>query len=135
MCVFCEIASHQLTAHTIYENERVMAFLDSAPINLGHILIIPKTHYLDADEVPNDLLHELMDVSKQIICAIKETFKPDGYSMMQNGGQFNDIGHYHLHVFPRYQNDGFGWISSENPYEVSENIATKIRANLQLSDL
>ena len=46
---------------------------------------------------------------------------------MQNGGEFNDIGHFHLHIFPRYQNDGFGWISNENKISVSKETANKIK--------
>ena len=46
---------------------------------------------------------------------------------MQNGGRFNDIGHYHLHIFPRYENDGFGWKFSEEAFEHSEKVAEQLR--------
>jgi len=129
MCVFCEIAKHNIDANVVYEDETVMAFLDMDPINEGYVLIIPKEHYLDVDEIPDKLLYGLMYLSKQVVSAIKKTFRPDGYSIMQNGGQFNDIGHYHLHVFPRYKDDGFGWTDSDREFEVSENIALKIKEN------
>lgn len=66
MCIFCKIANHEIEPNIVYENENVMAFLDMNPINEGHTLIIPKRHYLDADEIPDELLHELMDVSKNL---------------------------------------------------------------------
>ena len=51
----------------------VMAFLDIAPINEGHIILIPKEHYLDADDISNELFHHLMEISKDLIKAIKKT--------------------------------------------------------------
>ena len=129
MCIFCDIAEHKTKAVVVYENDDIMAFLDSSPINEGHVLIIPKKHYLDADEMPDELLSDIITVSKRIVSAIKKTYKPSGYSIMQNGGQFNDTGHYHMHVFPRYQNDGFGWTDSGEKYDSSEEVAAKIREN------
>ena len=130
MCTFCQIANHEIEVNTVYENENVMAFLDYDPINEGHTLIIPKKHFLDADEMPTELLHEIMDVSKRIVSAIKKLYGPDGYSIMQNGGEFNDIGHYHMHVFPRYQDDGFGWTDSGKEYVSSAEVAAKIKMNM-----
>lgn len=130
MCLFCEIANHKTKASVVYENENVMAFLDINPINEGHVLIIPKKHYLDADEIPDELLYEITAVSKKILIAIKKLYKPDGYSIMQNGGQFNDIGHYHMHIFPRYIMDGFGWTDSGKKQDSSDRVAAKIRENL-----
>lgn len=65
-----------------------------------------------------------------IVVALKNIYHADGYSIMQNGGKFNDIGHYHLHIFPRYENDGFGWIYGEEPKEVSSEIAKTIRERI-----
>lgn len=131
MCIFCQIVNRKINPNIVFENENIMAFLDTSPINEGHTLIIPKKHYLDADEMPNELLHELMDVSKQVVAALKMVYQPDGYSIMQNGGAFNDIGHYHMHVFPRYQGDGFGWTESEKENSQNAEIARRIRAELK----
>ncbi|MBO5208373.1 MAG: HIT family protein [Lachnospiraceae bacterium] len=127
MCIFCDIANRKMETQIVYEDELVMAFLDHEPINEGHILLIPKKHYLDVEELPKETLHHLMDISQKLVTAIKKEYRPDGYSIMQNGGAFNDIGHYHLHIFPRYSNDGFGWNSSEKQFEHSQNAADAIR--------
>ena len=58
---------------------------------------------------------------------LKEIYKPNGYSIMQNGGEFNDVGHYHLHIFPRYIGDGFGWTYGEDAKNVNAEIAKRIR--------
>lgn len=104
-----------------------MAFMDMEPINEGHVLIVPKDHYLDVEEVPTDVLNHLMAVSQKIVKAIKTTYNPDGYSIMQNGGAFNDIGHYHLHVFPRYNGDGFGWTYGEGEKSCGSEVAAKLK--------
>lgn len=57
MCVFCDIANKKIETSVVYENNNVMAFLDYEPINEGHILLIPKKHYLDVDgQIPESSL-------------------------------------------------------------------------------
>ena len=130
MCVFCDIVKRNIPVNSVYEDDEVMAFLDSDPINEGHVLLIPKEHYLDADEMPEELHTHIMLVSRRLIKAIKAAYRPQGYSIMQNGGEFNDIGHYHLHIFPRYTGDGFGWTASDEEKELSREIALRITSQL-----
>ena len=92
--------------------------------------MVPKQHYLDADEIPDELLAHLMIVSKKIIAALKKIYNPNGYSIMQNGGEFNDIGHYHMHIFPRYVGDGFGWTYGSEEKTVNSEIAKRIRKQI-----
>lgn len=128
-CIFCN--KDQIKTDFIYEDEHVMAFMDMNPINEGHVLLVPKQHYLDVDEMPDDLLAHLMIVSKKIVKTLKEIYQPNGYSIMQNGGEFNDIGHYHLHIFPRYQSDGFSWTYGSEEKSVNTEIAGRIRKQLK----
>ena len=79
-CIFCN--KENLVTDTVYEDELVMAFKDIEPINEGHILLIPKEHYLDVDEIPDETLSHLMIISKKMVSALKEVYKPDGYLMM-----------------------------------------------------
>lgn len=124
-CIFCH--KDRIVTDFVYEDEIVMAFMDMEPINEGHILLVPKEHYLDVDEIPDEVLAHLMMVSKKIVSALKETYKLDGYSIMQNGGVFNDVGHYHLHIFPRYVGDGFCWTYGNEIKNVNAEIAKRIR--------
>lgn len=57
----------------------------------------------------------IMFASAPLSMALKECYSPDGISIMQNGGYFHDANHYHMHVFPRYKNDGFGWTDPQRP--------------------
>ena len=129
-CVFCH--KEQIITDFVYEDELVMAFMDMEPINEGHILLVPKQHYLDADEIPDELLAHLMIVSKKIVKALKKIYNPNGYSIMQNGGKFNDVGHYHLHIFPRYAGDGFGWTYGSEEKTVNSEIAERIRKQINI---
>ena len=105
--------------------------MDMDPINPGHVLLIPKEHYLDIDEIPDEVLSHLTIVSKKIVTALKEIFLLDGYSIMQNGGEFNDVGHYHLHIFPRYKGDGFSWIYGSEKKKDAVDIVVEIRKRLE----
>lgn len=126
-CIFCQISDESIKANIIYQDALIMCFLDIDPINEGHVLIVPKKHYLDADEIPDETLMAIMCLSKKIVKVIKEKYSPNGYSIMQNGGAFNDIGHYHMHIFPRYKNDGFGWTFSHIKHNMSPDIAKELK--------
>ena len=95
--------------------------MDIDPVNDGHMLIIPKKHKVDLDELSINEFTRVMEISRLLVKTLKQSFELDGYSIIQNGGQFNDIGHYHMHVFPRYKDDGFGWKFNDiEPKEIKE---------------
>ncbi|MGH4137159.1 HIT family protein [Clostridium sp.] len=129
-CIFCKIVKGELPSNLVFEDDLIMCFLTNEPINEGHVLIIPKNHYLDIDEIPTEVVTSMMVLSKRIVKVIKEKYSPDGYSIMQNGGEFNDIGHYHMHVFPRYKGDGFGWTFSDKKHDFSQEIAKELKEML-----
>lgn len=111
-CLGCRLANKTEQSHIVYENALITCFLDIAPLNEGHTLILPKQHYLDVDELHTEIATAIMLVAAKISKALKLAYKPDGISVIQNGGKFNDLGHYHMHVFPRFEGDGFNWVES-----------------------
>lgn len=130
-CLFCQIARRERPAYVVFENDLLIGVLDHDPINEGHVLLIPKRHYLEVDELPADLLNEMMRAAQMVVKALRHCFATDGYSIMQNGGVFNDIGHYHLHIFPRHIGDGFGWTDGgDKTGFYSEKTAQKIASSL-----
>lgn len=126
MCVFCQIINKQVPAHIVYEDDMVISFLDIEPIREGHVLIVPKLHVDSLDKLPDDMIAGVMRVAKKVVVAHREIYGNEGYSMMQNGGKYCDFGHVHFHVFPRYDNDGFGFNYPEGESEYSEKVAAKI---------
>jgi len=129
-CIFCDIVDKKIDSYVVYENKLLLAMLDIDPINEGHVLLIPKKHYLDLDEIPENEITEIFKCAKKIVKSLKKVYKLNGYSIMQNGGDFNDIGHFHLHIFPRYHSDGFGWKYSDTEYLVSMEVCNKIKEAL-----
>jgi histidine triad (HIT) family protein len=135
-CFGCQLANGKVTTHVIYEDDVITCFLDIAPMNEGHILIMPKKHYLDLEELDDITAMAIMKMSARLSKTIKEIYKPDGVTIIQNGGKFNDLQHYHMHVFPRYEADGFAWIEPEDTNnnknrleETTERIWNHIRNN------
>ena len=127
MCIFCDIANKKLESNVVYEDDVVIAFLDNDPINEGHILVVPKIHKSTIEEIPLLVLTETMNVLQKISAALKKVYSAEGYSIMQNGGNCCDYEHFHMHVFPRFENDGFGWKDSDRPSDYSEVVAEKLR--------
>lgn len=129
-CVFCDIINNNKDSFKIYEDEILLALLDIDPINEGHILIVPKEHYLDIDDISNELVYKIFLLARRLVKTLKKVYNLDGYSILQNGGYFNDIGHFHLHIFPRYKGDGFNWNYSDEKHIVSNEIKDKILKEL-----
>lgn len=92
-------------------------FLDHAPFYPGHILIVPKHHVVEVDELDDVVAKSIMDASKLIVKAIKSLYKPDGVTICQNGGIFNELTHYHMHVVPRYKERSFAEFYTVQPGE------------------
>lgn len=131
MCTFCDIVNKKINSKIVYEDEIVCVFLDNDPISLGHLLVIPKTHYLDMDDIPDDIICHLTITAKKLVKVLKALFNPKGYSIMQNGGNFNDIGHYHLHIFPRYNDEEFKYVYSNQDIKVLDKTYSTIKEEIK----
>lgn len=106
-CLGCKLANEEEKIYRVYEDEYVTCFLDHEPFYPGHTLIVPKQHVVEVDELNNVVAKSVMDASKLIAKAIKALYKPDGVTVCQNGGVFNELTHYHMHVVPRYKERPF----------------------------
>lgn len=120
-CIFCKIIKGEIPSSKLYENDKVFAFLDIAPVNKGHSLVIPKEHYETLMDIPDELLKEISVVVKKISSAVKKAVNADGISIGQSNykaaGQV--VPHLHFHIMPRFENDGFKfWPQSK--YEEGE---------------
>ncbi|WP_180233598.1 HIT family protein [Bacillus cereus] len=106
-CLGCKLANEEEKIYKIYEDDYVTCFLDHEPFYTGHTLIVPKQHVVEVDELDDVVAKFIMDASKLIAKAIKVLYKPDGITICQNGGIFNELTHYHMHVVPRYKERSF----------------------------
>jgi len=110
-CIFCKIASGEIPCHKIFENEKVLAFLDISPATFGHTLIIPKKHFSNIFEIEDKYLQELILVAKNIAIKMKLDFGAEGVNLFQSNGEAAEqtVFHFHLHLLPRKKNDGINF--------------------------
>jgi histidine triad (HIT) family protein len=137
-CIFCKIVGGEAEASFIYRDELVDAFLDIRPVTEGHVLVIPRDHYVMADEVPEDVAGRMMAVAGRIAKALEASgVEFEGYNLWVANGEAagQEVFHVHLHVLPRYPGDGFGLrfppgYGARPPREELEALAGKIRDRL-----
>lgn len=87
----------------VYEDDICLAYLDINPDSDGHTLIIPKKHYKDIDDIEDDVLLHIYKTSRKIMKLLKDKLKCDGFSLLQNNGDVQEVKHYHLHIKPYYK--------------------------------
>ena len=104
-CIFCKIINGDIPSYKVYEDDIVASFLDINPMSVGHTLIIPKKHYKDLDDIDNDTLNHIMEISKLLKKKLEEKLNCDGLTLIQNNGDVQEVKHYHLHLKPYYNNE------------------------------
>ena len=103
-CIFCKIINNEIPSYTIYEDEYVKVFLDINPQVVGHMLIIPKKHFTNIDDIDMETLNHIFETAKKMHTLLKEKLDIDGMCMAQNNGVLQEVKHYHLHIKPHYEN-------------------------------
>ena len=121
-CLGCQLANKEKKVFIIYEDDHITCILDHIPFNEGHVLILPKKHFCELEELEPDTAMAIMRSSIIVAKAIKTTYHPDGIVINQNGGIFNELNHYHMHVVPRYRHQSFA--SFYTDYNEDSPIAT-----------
>lgn len=116
MCIFCEIVKGQIPAYKVYEDEDFFAFLDLGQATKGHTLIVPKKHYVNILDF-NQQLGNKCFLSIQKVC--EKLTKPLGtkdFNIVSNCGEKagQTIMHFHIHIIPRYDDDGFNFVHQNN---------------------
>lgn len=96
-CIFCKLARKELPAHTVWESESMLAFLDLFPIQPGHALVIPKRHAPDVFQLDDATYLDLMRTAKRVAAAVNESQKPARMGLLVAGW---DVPHAHVHVVP-----------------------------------
>ena len=107
-CIFCRIVDGEIPSRTVFEDDRVIAFLDANPLAEGHTLVIPKEHHPDLQSLPEDLAAHLFGALHRLTPAIEEAVGADGSNVAFNNGPAagQEVPHVHGHVIPRFEGDG-----------------------------
>lgn len=128
-CIFCKIAAGEIPAATLYENEEFRVILDLGPAAKGHALILPKAHYADLYELPEEMAGKAMILAKKVVTRMKDLLGCDGYNIVQNNGTAagQTVFHFHMHLIPRMEGDNAGitWTPGTLTEQDKEEILSK----------
>lgn len=134
-CIFCQIIRGQLPCAKVYEDERVISFLDINPVNIGHTLVVPKAHYETLFDIPEEDLKACTLAARKLAKAVFKGTSAAGLNFFQNNfrpaGQLID--HIHFHLIPRYPQDHFLTSWPGKPYQQGEleKVLKRIRAECE----
>jgi len=133
-CVFCMIRDGKIPCAKVYDDQRTLAFMDINPLSRGHCLVVPKAHAATLYEAEAEDLKAAIAAAKKVAGAIRKALNPDGLNLLQANGAaaFQSVPHFHLHLIPRWTNDGKGFDWKEVPGNREEitGTADRIRAML-----
>ena len=118
-CIFCRIIRGEIPAAKIYEDGKVYAFLDIAPFNFGHALVIPKVHCQSFTIVPEEYLSAMMAAAKRIAPAVMHATGAPAFNLLLNNGSIagQEVPHTHLHIIPRFVDDAVLLSAPQKQYQ------------------
>lgn len=133
-CIFCKLATGEFSSATVYEDDLFRAILDISPASKGHTLLLPKKHAANLFELEEPEVSKAFSVAKKLSVAIQKTLQCDGINILQNNGTAagQSVFHFHIHLIPRYENDGvtIPWEALSYSNGEAVELANKIRQNL-----
>ena len=133
-CIFCKIAAGEIPSATLYEDEDFRVILDLGPASKGHALILPKQHYANLYELPDELAEKVIRLANKMVIAMTKALQCDGFNVVQNNGEAagQTVFHFHMHLIPRYKDDhaGVTWTPGKLTDEVRDEVLAKVRACL-----
>lgn len=105
-CLFCKIINNELPSSTVYEDNLIKIIMNINPNTNGHLLILPKKHYVNILDIDEEIItHSLKVVREKIYPLLKEKLACEGLTLAENNELGQEIRHFHIHLIPRYKND------------------------------
>lgn len=131
-CIFCKLANGDIPTNVIYEDDMFTVILDASPATRGHALILPKNHAANIYELPDETAAKVFVLAKKLATKMTEVLDCDGFNLIQNNGEVagQTVFHFHLHLIPRYKNDGNEEKMCWNHAEFSDEEMKEIREQL-----
>lgn len=126
-CIFCKLANGVFPTNSIYEDDDFNVILDVGPATRGHALILPKEHYANIYEIPEETAGKVMILAKRLATKMTDRLGADGFNLVQNNNECagQTVFHFHFHLIPRYENDGQNLLW--NPTSPSEEELAEIK--------
>ena len=132
-CIFCKLANGEIPTAKLYEDDDFAVILDAGPATKGHALILPKAHYANIYELPEDLAAKAFVLAKKMAGRMTKALACDGFNIVQNNGETagQSVFHFHMHLIPRYAGGSrivANWIPGELTDDLREEIISKVNA-------
>lgn len=126
-CIFCKIIKKELPSKTIYEDELIQVIMNIDPSTNGHLLVIPKKHYLNMFDIDEAIISHSFKIIRDILYPLlKEKLNCKGLTISQNNLLGQTVPHFHIHVTPRYENDLLDFEYNKELLEDLDNIYSQI---------
>jgi histidine triad (HIT) family protein len=133
-CIFCKIAGGRIPCHKLYEDDKILAFLDVGPLSEGHALIIPKTHHRTIDGMPDDLAAACGALLPRLSRAVCSATGATAWNVLQNNGAaaHQAVDHVHFHIIPKTTDGGLGinWPAGKLADDRGREMAERIRREM-----
>ena len=132
-CIFCKIANGDIPSKTLYEDDECRVILDLGPATKGHALILPKNHYANLFELPENEAEHVMVIAKRMAAKMMEKLRCDGFNLVQNNGETagQTVFHFHMHLIPRYKDmdnsNMISWVPGSMDGEEAKELCEKLK--------
>ena len=120
-CLFCEIVKGSVPSYQVHQSSLGLAILDKYPVAPGHILILPKEHYIDMTDVKPTVLEDMIRLSQEMGLWLINRLNADGFNLLtaNRPAAQQTFFHLHMHIVPRYKNDGLSlWFHGKTESEI-----------------
>jgi len=138
-CVFCRIVAGEIPSKKVYEDDNFLAFLDINPANIGHVLVVTKDHFSVLPQLPNELAAKYFVLVKELSARIYDALGAQGINILQNNGPAagQEVPHIHIHIIPRFEEDGvrFTWEPKKAEESEVDAVLNKIKAKAKDIDI
>lgn len=106
-CIFCKIINGELPSKAVYEDDLIKVIMNINPNTNGHLLVLPKEHYINIMDIPDEVVtHSLKVIRETLFPLLKERLNCEGLTLAENNELGQEIKHFHIHLIPRYPDDG-----------------------------
>ncbi len=127
-CIFCKIIKGEIPSKTIYEDETIKVIMNINPISNGHLLVLPKNHITDINDMNDNVInHSFTIIKEKLYPMLKKDLNCKGLTLCQNNELGQEIKHFHIHLIPRYENDNIDYNYNKDSIEDIETIFNKLK--------
>ena len=126
-CIFCKIINGDLPSKTVYEDDLIKVIMNINPSTDGHLLVLPKEHYTNINDIDEKVLsHSFHIIRDNLYPLLKEKLNCEGLTIAENNELGQEIRHFHIHLTPRYPDDGADFHYDESKISDLDEVFNKL---------